>query len=110
MSEQERCPWKLPLSEPDYENDTGPNDESFWEWWEIEGVGKFNSQKEADYARLAINYHDDLIAACESLAAKEWAGHNATCICCRRTSSQGHTTECEWIKARAAIVKAKGQP
>lgn len=35
-----------------YDNDTGPNDEGFWEWW-IAGTGKFSNEADARFHALA---------------------------------------------------------
>ena len=36
--------WKV-----DYDNDVGPNDESFWEWWEVtDGTRTFKCDKSED--------------------------------------------------------------
>lgn len=48
----------------------------------------------------------ELVAVCKALTQKEFAGHNATCICCGQTSHKGHTDSCELIKAKALIAKA----
>lgn len=35
-----------------YDNDTGPDDESFWEWWSA-GTGKFSNEADAKFYALA---------------------------------------------------------
>ena len=35
-----------PVAMPQHDNDTGPNDESYWEWWEVEGI-RFNTEEAA---------------------------------------------------------------
>jgi hypothetical protein len=52
-----------------YENDTGPDDDGFWEWWEIPGIAKFNREADAEYARLAANSHDALVEALKDIVA-----------------------------------------
>lgn len=45
----------LPWGEINWENDTGPNDDSYWEWYEIPGVGKFDDKEDAKLARSSVN-------------------------------------------------------
>lgn len=55
MSEKQ-TPWtKEPWPEPEYNNDTGPDDESFWEWYGIDGVGKFDNIGDAWRAHTCAN-------------------------------------------------------
>jgi hypothetical protein len=37
-----------------YNNDVGPNDEGFWEWWEVQGV-KFRSETIANAFAALLN-------------------------------------------------------
>lgn len=57
----------LPWPEIEYDNDTGPCDEGFWEWWEIPGVAKFNLEQDAIIARTAVNERPDLLARIKRL-------------------------------------------
>lgn len=42
--------WKI-----EYDNDTGQNDEGFWEWWTVtDGTRRFKSDNEADAVWLAM--------------------------------------------------------
>jgi len=52
---------KTPWPEPEYGNDVGPNDEGFWQWWEIRGIAKFNQEADARFAFRACNSHDELV-------------------------------------------------
>ena len=56
MTDHTPTPWP----KPENNNDVGPNDEGFWEWWEIEGVGKFDTEADALFAWHAVNSHDAL--------------------------------------------------
>ncbi len=57
-----------PWPEPDHRNDVGPDDDCFWEWWEIEGVGKFDKESDALLARRAVNSHAALVEALDTIA------------------------------------------
>lgn len=59
MSDQKQT--GLPWPEIEYDNDTGPDDEGFWEWWEIPGVAKFNLERDAIIARTAVNERPNLL-------------------------------------------------
>lgn len=48
-----------------HNNDTGPSDDSYMEWWQIEGVARFYEEADAELARRAVNSHDALVAALE---------------------------------------------
>lgn len=54
-----------------YENDTGPNDEGFWEWWEIEGLGKFSDKESAELVRAALTLLPLLLADGASMRQDE---------------------------------------
>ena len=69
MTEQKHTP--TPWPEPVYDNDTGPNDEGFSEWWDILDVARFDKEEDARFARLACNNFDRLKTICEHLI--EWA-------------------------------------
>ena len=59
-------PWEIPI----YDNDTGPNDEGFYEWFEIPGVGKFDKFSNAIFVHRACNAHDDLVEALKMITAE----------------------------------------
>jgi len=61
MEKTEHTPTPWPA--PEYDNDTGPNDDGFWEWWDIPGVARFDRQEDAEFARQACNTHDRLVEA-----------------------------------------------
>ena len=45
--------WKI-----EYSNDVGPNDEGFWEWWEVsdgDRVFKSNSKEKAEWLCALLN-------------------------------------------------------
>jgi len=43
----------------EYDNDTGPNDEGFWEWWEVAGI-KFKTEKLATVFCAVLNEAHDI--------------------------------------------------
>jgi hypothetical protein len=51
----------------------------------------------------------ELLEACKALVAREFAGHNATCVCCRQTRSKGHAPLCQWVQAVKIIAKTEGE-
>lgn len=57
----------------DYDNDTGPRDEGFWEWYNIfrdgETVGRMKDEKLAAAVCSAMNTVPELLAAAEELKA-----------------------------------------
>ena len=57
-----------PWPEPEYDNDVGPNDEGFWEHYEIAGVGIIYGKDDAKLIIRAVNCHDELLAALEDAA------------------------------------------
>jgi len=59
----------LPWPAPEYDNDTGPNDESFWEFWRIEGVADFDNKEDAEFAHRACNSHYELLEALKQVLA-----------------------------------------
>lgn len=65
MSKAKRMP--TPWPKPTYKNDTGPNDDGFWQWWEIEGVGKFDTENDAVLAWRAVNNFDAMLAALKAV-------------------------------------------
>lgn len=44
-----------PWPQPTYHNDTGPVDGFFVEWWEVEGVGRFEYEADARRAVACVN-------------------------------------------------------
>lgn len=45
--------WKI-----EYDNDVGPNDEGFWEWWDVsdgETTFRANSENQAEWLADALN-------------------------------------------------------
>ena len=57
-----KCPtlWRI-----EYDNDTGPRDEGFWEWWEVtndEKCFKCTNQKDAKWLRDLLNNIEGQIA------------------------------------------------
>lgn len=46
---------KEPWPDPTYNNDVGPQDEGFWEWWEIGVIAKFDCEEDARRAQRAVN-------------------------------------------------------
>lgn len=49
--------WKI-----DYDNDVGPNDEGFWEWWNVtngEVFFKANSEADAKWLCDFLNRYDN---------------------------------------------------
>jgi hypothetical protein len=63
MSDHTPTPW----AEIEYDNDTGPSDEGFWEWWEIPGIARFDKEADAQFARTACNSHEALMTALEEM-------------------------------------------
>ena len=59
MSEHTPTPWPKPV----FENDVGPDDEGYWEWWAIYGVGKFDQESDALLAYRAVNSRAALVGA-----------------------------------------------
>lgn len=53
-----------PWPEPIRNNDVGTGDEGYWEYWEIPGVARFNSEDDARLAHSRVNAHEQLVAAC----------------------------------------------
>ena len=51
-----------PWPEPEYDNETAPQDEGFWEYWEIANVGTFNREDDARFAVRAVNAYDQLVS------------------------------------------------
>lgn len=59
--------WKL-----DFDNDTGANDDSYWEWYNLinpdgENVAKIPDQREANKIAAILNNHDALVSALENI-------------------------------------------
>lgn len=54
-----------------YDNDTGIDDDGFWEWWEIERdehvICKCNEKYDADEILRILNAHDDLVVALKEI-------------------------------------------
>lgn len=90
-------PWGIPI----YDNDTGPNDEGFYEWFEIPGVGKFDKMSDALFVYRACNAHDALVSALEEV--KLWIDN----------WSPDFISDEEWPdtekKIDAALALAKGE-
>jgi hypothetical protein len=63
MRAKQDVPTPPPWPEPEYDNDTGPFDEGFWEWWAIEGIARFDHEADARFARRAVNMHQALVTA-----------------------------------------------
>jgi hypothetical protein len=101
----------------EYNNDTGPNDEGFWEWIE---VGPFridfddripgDRERAEGQARLALA-SKDLLSACEALeskltkAARAFYGNGRASAL--REALDGWIPVAE--QGRKAIAKARGQ-
>lgn len=56
-----------PWPQAEYGNDTGPNDEGFWEFWEIPGVARFGNEADANLAYTAVNERDAILRALEEI-------------------------------------------
>lgn len=53
-----------PWPEPRYDNDVNPG---FYEWWEVEGVARFDNEADALFAVHCINSHSSLVEEMERL-------------------------------------------
>jgi hypothetical protein len=94
MTTTEHTP--TPWPKPEYGNDVGPNDEGFWEFWEIDGVGRFDIEANAAFIVRACNAHDQLVTAltdCVAVIVGDTSGPQQV---------QGIVAE-----ARAALAKAQ---
>lgn len=61
---------QLPWPAVEYNNDVGPNDDGFWEWWEIPGIAKFDNKDDALSALRAVNAYpliEELTKALETV-------------------------------------------
>ena len=53
----------------EYDNDTGPDDEGFWEWWTVtdgERAYKCDVEADAKYLALRLNCYDELVKALQA--------------------------------------------
>lgn len=94
MSGHTPGPWAY-----DYENDTGPNDDYFVEWYGMNGV--FRAYREEDAALIASA--PDLLEALESLTADRLFYYDGD------TDARMNVTVAAYKNARAAIARAKGE-
>lgn len=50
--------WIYPTWKVEYSNDVGPNDEGFWEWWEVTNgqvTFKADAEKDAEWLCAVLN-------------------------------------------------------
>lgn len=72
--------WKI-----EYDNDTGPNDEGFWEWWTVsnhEYSFKCSSEEEAEFLKrqLSMVWQPISTAPKDGAPILVWDGKNMTTV------------------------------
>lgn len=65
----------------EYDNDTGPDDDSFWQWWNVtDGTTSYraSTEDEANSLCQTLNSQADLLEALEGLTSFVETYHNTT--------------------------------
>lgn len=65
MSEQKHT--ATPWPKPEHDNDTGPGDDGYWEFWSIPGIGEFYREADAERAVTAANAYDAHVTRIDAL-------------------------------------------
>lgn len=113
-------PWRA-----EYDNDTGPGDEGFWEFYAIldasgHGIGRFDDEKDAKLAAQAPAMAEALEELVDGLRKIKESCTNCGCVPCRGDCRRGEAAAirlegveedaCALLaRARALLTAIKGE-